>query len=244
MLTHAAEGHTPCYTQSRLHRAPCRVGFRLGVSAQHIVWSLSIVHTPYTWTYATKQLTQLCTSHSPCQDVCLSIWTKDHSHDLMFKVTDVCDPKDCPTPFDVKVEPYKGRYLFFERRTDFLPSEPVYMYFVRCWADGLPQPDLVNTLPGPPVANSRHWMIKTSTEQWKANQAWNARNGKSQVPLGMLRRPWATQRWLPDYKPSDWPKGSRKKITDGFKPKAWQCTKNKQRPPSKAYRDWGRRAQG
>jgi hypothetical protein len=162
----------------------------------------------------------------------------------MYKVTDVCDPKDCPTPFDVKVEPYKGRYLFFERRTDYLPSEPVYMYFVRCWADGLPQPDLVNTLPGPPVANSRHWMIKTSTEQWRANQAWNARNGKSQVPLGMLRRPWATQRWLPDYKPSDWPKGSSKKITKGFKPKSWQCTKNKQRPSSKAYKNWGWHAQG
>jgi hypothetical protein len=41
------------------------------------------------------------------QDVCLSIWTEDHSHDLMWKVTDVCDPKDCPTPLDIKVEPYK-----------------------------------------------------------------------------------------------------------------------------------------
>jgi hypothetical protein len=39
--------------------------------------------------------------------VCLSIWTEDHSHDLMWKVTDVCDPKDCPTPLDIKVEPYK-----------------------------------------------------------------------------------------------------------------------------------------
>jgi hypothetical protein len=43
------------------------------------------------------------------QDVCLSIWTEDHSHDLMWKVTDVCDPKDCPTPLDIKVEPYKVR---------------------------------------------------------------------------------------------------------------------------------------
>jgi hypothetical protein len=25
----------------------------------------------------------------------------------MWKVTDVCDPKDCPTPLDIKVEPYK-----------------------------------------------------------------------------------------------------------------------------------------
>jgi hypothetical protein len=41
------------------------------------------------------------------QDVCMSIWTEDHVHDLMWKVTDVCDPKDCPTPLDIKVEPYK-----------------------------------------------------------------------------------------------------------------------------------------
>jgi hypothetical protein len=34
------------------------------------------------------------------------------------------------------------------------------MCVIRCCmqADGLPQPDLVNTLPGPQVTNSRHWM--------------------------------------------------------------------------------------
>lgn len=66
------------------------------------------------------------------QDVCLSVWTKDHSHDLMFKVTDVCDPKDCPTPLDVKVEPYKGKYLFYQHKTQGArPTGPVYMYFVK-----------------------------------------------------------------------------------------------------------------
>jgi hypothetical protein len=56
------------------------------------------------------------------QDVCLSIWTEDHSHDLMWKVTDVCDPKDCPTPLDIKVEPYKVR------RSSSMMTAPV----VRC----------------------------------------------------------------------------------------------------------------
>lgn len=30
------------------------------------------------------------------QDVCLALWLPDRSHDLMYKVTDVCDPSDCP----------------------------------------------------------------------------------------------------------------------------------------------------
>lgn len=30
------------------------------------------------------------------KDVCLSVWLPDRSHDLMFKITDVCDPADCP----------------------------------------------------------------------------------------------------------------------------------------------------
>jgi hypothetical protein len=46
-------------------------------------------------------------------------------------VTDVCDPKDCPTPFDVKVEPYKGRYLWYGSKGS-RPRAPVYMYFVKC----------------------------------------------------------------------------------------------------------------
>jgi hypothetical protein len=154
----------------------------------------------------------------------------------MWKVTDVCDPKDCPTPLDVKVEPYKGRYLWYENRPGVLPTEPVYMYFVKCWADGLPQPDLAWTLPGPPIRNSRHWMIKTSTEQYNANQQWNKRNGKPVRPLGMLIRPWATQRKLDDFKASDWPAGSSKRITDGWRPKTWKCYKPRARPDYKAYR--------
>eukprot|EP00775_Hariotina_reticulata_P004417 gene4417-4670_t len=153
------------------------------------------------------------------QDVCLSIWTEDHSHDLMWKVTDVCDPKDCPTPLDVKVEPYKGKYLWYGNKGS-RPRVPVYMYFVKCWADGLPQPDLVNTLPGPNVVNSRHWMIKTTREQWERNQAYNRANNQPFRPLGMLVRPWATQFSLDDYRASDYPVGSAKKV----KPPSW-CKK-------------------
>lgn len=65
------------------------------------------------------------TPHPALQDVCVSLWTKDHSHDLMYKVTDVCDPKDCPTPLDVKVEPYKGKYLFKDSRPGSRPEGPV-----------------------------------------------------------------------------------------------------------------------
>ncbi|KAF8055667.1 hypothetical protein HT031_006689 [Scenedesmus sp. PABB004] len=150
------------------------------------------------------------------QDVCLSIWTEDHSHDLMWKVTDVCDPKDCPTPLDVKVEPYKGKYLWYNGKGS-RPRAPVYMYFVKCWADGLPQPDLDHTLPGPPVTNSRHWMIKTTKEQWQKNQDWNRANGRPFKPLGMLVRPWATQYSVDGFKASDYPPGSSKAV----KPPSW-----------------------
>ncbi|KAI8473754.1 MAG: hypothetical protein J3K34DRAFT_409834 [Monoraphidium minutum] len=142
------------------------------------------------------------------QDVCVSLWTKDHVHDLMYKVTDVCDPKDCPTPLHVKVEPYKGKYLFKDNQYGSRPEGPVYMYFVKCWADGMPQPDLVNTLPGPTLRNSRHWMIRNTQDQWAKNQEWNRKNGRPEVPLGMLVRPWATQTSAAGFRPQDWPPGS------------------------------------
>jgi hypothetical protein len=147
----------------------------------------------------------------------VALWLKDHSHDLMYKVTDVCDPKDCPTPLDVKVEPYKGRYLWYIRpggSPGYLPRGPVYMYFVKCWADGMPQPDLASSLPGPPLRNSRHWMIRNTQDQWAKNQAYNRKNGRPEVPLGMLVRPWATQYSVPGFRPQDWPPGSSQYIKD------------------------------
>lgn len=144
------------------------------------------------------------------QDVCLSIWLPDRSHDLMFKVTDVCDPKDCPTPLHVKVEPYKGRYLFHVAGSDpsLLPQEPVHMYFCKCWADGMPQPEMVDQLPGPTLINSRHWMIKATQDQWNMNQAWNRQNKREPKALGMLWRPWATMKTLKGYRAQDYPPGS------------------------------------
>lgn len=95
-----------------------------------------------------------------------------------------------------------------------LPPHKVYMYFVKCWADGMPQPDLVNTLPGPPLRNSRHWMIRSTEDQWSRNQEYNKQHSKQVVPLGMLVRPWATQYSVPGFKNSDWPPGSSSYIKD------------------------------
>jgi hypothetical protein len=66
------------------------------------------------------------------QDVCLSIWTEDHSHDLMWKVTDVCDPKDCPTPLDIKVEPYKVCAVAAERhgKDSCTTTQQIHMAYV------------------------------------------------------------------------------------------------------------------
>ena len=228
-------------------------------------WTANVALHPY-W-FKQFGLDRMCR-----QDVCLSVWLKDHSHDLMFKVrvgvcvvcvvcvaracalacvcvsvqtttrsktphaetpplpptthahthkkkhtkvTDVCDPKDCPTPFDIKVEPYKGRYLWRMGTNDnpyYLPTGPVDMYFVKCWADGMPQPDMLGALPGPALQNSRHWMITNTEMQWKKNQEWARKHGQPTKPLGMLVRPEATQRWLADYRQSEWPAGSQYKV--------------------------------
>jgi hypothetical protein len=34
----------------------------------------------------------------------------------------------------------------------------------------MPQPDLLDTLPGPTLRNSRHWMIRNTQDQWYRNQ--------------------------------------------------------------------------
>ncbi len=164
-------------------------------------WTANVAVHPY-W-FQGSSLDRMCR-----QDVCLSVWLPDCSHDLMYKVTDVCDPKDCPTPLDIKVEPYKGRYLFHENRKGVLPSGPAYMYFCKCWADGLPQPELASTLPGPPVRNSRHWMISTMRKQWANNQKWNAAHGRPVRRLGDLCRPTAeATTWLRDFDAARYPPG-------------------------------------
>ncbi len=186
-----------------LKRAPFEVACRYSALAY---WTANAAVHPY-W-FRDFGLERMCR-----QDVCLSIWLPDCSHDLMYKVTDVCDPKDCPSPLDIKVEPYKGRYLFKERRPGVLPTGPVYMYFVKCWADGLPQPELAATLPPPAVRNSRHWMISTMRQQWARNQAWNAAHGRERRRLGDLcRPPGEATTWLRDFDRAAWPPGSGRRV--------------------------------
>ena len=76
----------------------------------------------------------------------------------------------------------------------------------------MPQPDMVSALPGPPLRNSRHWMIRNTQDQWKLNQQANRRRGKPEVPLGMLVRPWATQTSVPGFNPREWPPGSQARV--------------------------------
>jgi hypothetical protein len=65
------------------------------------------------------------------QDVCMALWLKDHSHDLMYKVTDVCDPKDCPTPLDVKVEPYSNMPDHWARTIEKIKCQRKEFWFAR-----------------------------------------------------------------------------------------------------------------
>lgn len=84
------------------------------------------------------------------RDVCASVWTTDHSHDLIFKVTDVCDPRDCPTPFVMKAQAWKASYLFYHRNGQ-RPTDQMFLYWTPCWADGIVQPDFDAKIPGPPL---------------------------------------------------------------------------------------------
>lgn len=138
----------------------------------------------------------------------------------MFKVTDVCPPEVCKTPFEVRVEAWKASYLFYHRNGQ-RPTDQVYAYFSPCWADGLPQPDLKHMLPGPELLNSRHWMLRHLTSQHKNNQDWNRKNGRPVRRLGALVRPWATlyPGQLRDFRPEDWPKGSHKRVIEQYKRK-------------------------
>jgi hypothetical protein len=154
------------------------------------------------------------------RDVCMSVWTQDHSHDLMFKITDVCPPSICKTPFEVRVESWKASYLFYHSQGP-RPTQEVYAYISPCWADGLPQPDLEQTLPGPKLLNSRHWMLKKLNDQFRLNQEWAMKHGKPVRALGALVRPWATiyPGQLRDFKPEDWPKGSERGVIEQYKRK-------------------------
>lgn len=154
------------------------------------------------------------------QDVCASVWTEDHSHDLMFKVTDVCPPSVCKSPFEVRVEAWKASYLFYHREGR-RPNKQAYLYFSPCWMDGLPQPDLKHTLPGPELLNSRHWMIRHMHAQHALNQAWNKKRGRPVRQLGSLVRPWATlyPGQLGGYRAENYGPGSDRRVVEQYKRK-------------------------
>lgn len=45
------------------------------------------------------------------QEVCISFWKDNGKSDMMLKVTDICDPADCATPADIKVDRTKVRVM-------------------------------------------------------------------------------------------------------------------------------------
>jgi hypothetical protein len=121
----------------------------------------------------------------------------------------------------VRVEAWKASYLYYHREGQ-RPNKQAYLYFTPCWADGMPQPDLEHTLPGPRLLNSRHWMIKKMYDQHKLNQEWAKKYGKPVRPLGALVRPWATLQTpaqLRDFKPEDWGRDSHKRVIEQYKRK-------------------------
>ena len=78
------------------------------------------------------------------QDVCISFWKEDGKSDMMLKVTDICDPADCATPADIKVD--RSKVSIMEGMTakpletypqltgDEFP-EKTWWFFVKCWAN-------------------------------------------------------------------------------------------------------------
>lgn len=77
------------------------------------------------------------------QDVCISFWKENGKSDMMLKVTDICDPAECATPADIKVDRSKVRIMEkpggtpigqFQVTGDEFP-EKTWWFFVKCWAD-------------------------------------------------------------------------------------------------------------
>lgn len=78
------------------------------------------------------------------QEVRISFWKDNGKSDMMLKVTDICDPADCATPADIKVDRTKVRVM--EGLTGKLITaypevlgdeylEKTWWFFVKCWAD-------------------------------------------------------------------------------------------------------------
>ena len=76
------------------------------------------------------------------QDLCLSAW-RDEPYgavDMMFKVTDICDPDVCQTPMDIKMDRDKYNSLYDGPPDPIEPTgtqgdKAIYWMFTKCWAD-------------------------------------------------------------------------------------------------------------
>ena len=134
------------------------------------------------------------------QDVCISFWKEDGSSDMMLKVTDICstdpnDPTHCESPADIKVERSKVSVMegltanpltSYPQLTGNEFPEKTWWFFMKCWADGLPQPAYQdnNWFTSPPLANNLKWAQDTATEQYKNNQVAYAAKGWPTYPNG------------------------------------------------------------
>lgn len=136
------------------------------------------------------------------QDVCISFWKEDGSSDMMLKVTDVCstdpsDPTYCESPADIKVDRSKVSIMegltanplkSYEQLAGSAFPEKTWWFFMKCWADGLPQPAYQNTAENwfttPALPNNLKWAQDTVTQQYKNNQAAYPAKGWETYPDG------------------------------------------------------------
>ena len=158
------------------------------------------------------------------QDVCISFWKEDGTSDMMLKVTDICstdpnDPTHCESPADIKVERSKvgvmegltGNPLTsYPQLTGNEFPEKTWWFFMKCWADGLPQPAYQgnNWFTRPPLANNLKWAQDTATTQYKNNQVAYAAKGWPTYPNGAYdpKRDDTTSPPITDWVPGQEPK--------------------------------------
>jgi len=134
------------------------------------------------------------------QDVCISFWKEDGTSDMMLKVTDICstdpnDPTHCATPADIKIDRTKASIMqgltanplkSYPQLTGNEFPEKTWWFFMKCWADGLPQPAYQgnNWFTTPALVNNLKWAQNTATTQYKNNQAAYAAKGWPTYPNG------------------------------------------------------------
>jgi len=158
------------------------------------------------------------------QDVCISFWKEDGTSDMMLKVTDICstdpnDPTHCATPADIKIDRTKASIMqgltanplkSYPQLTGNEFPEKTWWFFMKCWADGLPQPAYQgnNWFTTPALVNNLKWAQNTATTQYKNNQAAYAAKGWPTYPNGAYnpKRDDTTSPPISDWVPGQEPK--------------------------------------